>query len=78
MRYAKARFKQCQREEAYRIYVSECARITTENTARMAGKEAKYMSVKLNDLINPKPVDDRSGDEIANDILSRAGIEVVD
>ena len=34
MRYATARFNQHQRDLAYRIYVTDCLRIETENTAR--------------------------------------------
>ena len=36
-----------------------------------------YISAKLYDIINPKPVDNRNGEEIAADIIKRAGIEVV-
>ena len=34
------------------------------------------MKVKFADIINPKPVDNRAGEEIAADIIKRAGIEV--
>ena len=36
-----------------------------------------YITAKLADIINPKPVDNRTGEEIAADIIKRAGIEVV-
>ena len=36
-----------------------------------------YISAKLSDIINPKHVDNRNGEEIAADIIKRAGIEVV-
>lgn len=35
------------------------------------------MAVKFENIINPKPVDNRTGEEIAADIIKRAGIEVV-
>ena len=36
-----------------------------------------YISAKFADIINPKPVDNRTGEEIAADIIKRAGIEVI-
>ena len=75
MRYAIARFNQHQRDLAYRIYVTDCLRIISENTAKMGG--GAYITAKFADIINPKPVDDRTGEEIAADIIKRAGIEVI-
>ena len=75
MRYATARFNQHQRDLAYRIYVSDCLRIISENTAKICG--GSYITAKLADIINPKPVDNRTGEEIAADIINRAGIEVI-
>lgn len=46
----------------------------TENTAKMA--QGAYLTVNFLDIINPKPKDERSGAEIASDVLKRAGIEV--
>ena len=75
MRYATARFNQHRRDLAYRIYVTDCLRMTTENTAKMS--KGAYTTVRFYDFINQKPVDKRSGDEIAADIIERAGIEVI-
>ena len=75
MRYAMARYKSQQRDLAYRIYVSDCLRIISENTAKMFG--GSYITAKLSDIINPKPADNRTGEEIAADIIKRAGIEVI-
>lgn len=74
MRYAMARYQSQQRDLAYRIYVSDCLRIISENTAKMFG--GSYITAKLADIINPKPVEKRTGEEIAADIIKRAGIEV--
>ena len=74
MRYAMARYQSQQRDLAYRIYVADCLRIISENTAKMGG--GSYITAKFADIINPKPVDDRTGEEIAADIIKRAGIEV--
>ena len=75
MRYATARFNQHQRDLAYRIYVTDCLRMATENTAKMS--QGAYAAARFYDIINPKPVDNRSGNEIAADIIKRAGIEVI-
>ena len=75
MRYAMARYQSQQRDLAYRIYVSDCLRIISENTAKIGG--GSYITSKFADIINPKPVDSRTGEEIAADIIKLAGIEVV-
>ena len=75
MRYATARFNQHQRDLAYRIYVTDCLRMVTENTAKMS--QGAYTAARFYDIINPKQVDNRSGNEIAADIIKRAGIEVI-
>ena len=60
---------------AYRIYIADCLRIVSENTAKMGG--GSYITARFSDIINPKPVDNRNGEEIAADIIKRAGIEVI-
>ena len=75
MRYAMARYQSQQRDLAYRIYVADCLRIISENTAKIGG--GSYITAKFSDIINPKPVDNRAGEEIAADIIKRAGIEVI-
>ena len=75
MRYAIARYQSQQRDLAYRIYVTDCLRIISENTAKICG--GSYITANFADIINPKPVDNRTGDEIAADIIKLAGIEVI-
>ena len=75
MRYAIARYQSQRRDLAYRIYVADCLRIISENTAKVGG--GSYITAKLADIINPKPADNRTGEEIAADIIKRAGIEVI-
>ena len=75
MRYAMARYQSQQRDLAYRIYVADCLRIISENTAKVGG--GSYITAKFADIINPKPVEKRTGEEIAADIILRAGIEVI-
>ena len=75
MRYAMARYQSQQRELAYRIYVTDCLRMVTENTAKMS--QGAHTAARFYDIINPKPGADRTGEEIAADIIKRAGIEVI-
>ena len=75
MRYAMARYQSQQRDLAYRIYVSDCLRIISENTAKRC--VGSYITAKFSDIINQKPADNRTGEEIAADIIKRAGIEVI-
>ena len=67
-------FQKEQEYKAVKIYYAECLRIISENTAKICG--GPYMKVKFADIINPNPVDNRTGEEIAADIIKRAGIEV--
>ena len=75
MRYAIARYQSQRRDLAYRIYVTECLRMISENTAKMSN--GSYTVAKFEDIINQKPVDNRTGEEIAADIIKLAGIEVI-
>ena len=68
-------FQKEQEDKAVKIYYAECLRVITENTAKMGG--GSYITAKLADIINPKPVEKRTGEEIAADIIKRAEIEVI-
>ena len=68
-------FQKEQEDKAVKIYYAECLRIISENMAKMGG--GSYITVKLADIIDPKPVDNRTGEEIAADIIKQAGIEVI-
>jgi hypothetical protein len=61
--------------EIYRGYMAKCARLCTENTAKISG--GSYFKIEYADIINPKPKDERSGEEIAADIIARMGLEVI-
>lgn len=74
MRYAIARYNQHQRDLAYRIYLSECARMTTLNTANFTG--GSYIEKKFMDILNPQPEDNRTAEEIVADVFEKMGIEV--
>ena len=59
MRYAMARYQSQQRDLAYRIYVTDCLRIISENTAKFGG--GAYITAKFVDIIKSTTVDKRTG-----------------
>ena len=69
MRYVRTRYEREQRELAYRFYVTNALRIITENTAKMGG--GQYMKYRFCDIVTPPTEDDRSGDEIAENIKEK-------
>lgn len=74
LRYCFARYKREQEEKVYRVYVTDALKITVENTAKFAG--GSYIKARYIDIIEPKKVDTRTGDEIVEDIIQRAGLVV--
>lgn len=62
-------------QDAYQIYVADCMRMISENSAKFAG--GSYMSVRFGDILHPKPRDTRTGDEIVTDIIHGAGLKIV-
>ena len=59
----------------YRVYMTDALKITVENTAKFAG--GSYIKARYIDIIEPKKVDTRTGDEIVEDIIQRAGLVVI-
>lgn len=66
MRYVEARIDEYNREEAYRIYVSKSLQLAPQG---------KWLTIQYQDLLNPKEEETRSGDEIVEDIMLRAGLQ---
>ena len=62
MRYAISRYTASQREETYRIFVSESWKMITENTAMFAG--GKTITVSYADLIKPPKPQEKPEDII--------------
>lgn len=54
--------------------MTDALQITVENTAKFAG--GSYIKARYIDIIEPKKVDTRTGDEIVEDIIQRAGLVV--
>lgn len=61
--------------ERYRAYLYECIRIIGENTAGLV-KEGRYIPTAYDEVIHPKPQDNRTAEEIVADVVKKAGLEV--
>ena len=55
--------------DAYQRYTARALQVLTENTANALG--GKNMSISYDDLINPKPTDNRSAEQIIEDIKKK-------
>ena len=55
--------------EVWHKYTARCLRLVTENTAGMVS--GKLISVEYEDIINPKPEEKRSAQEIINDMKAK-------
>ena len=62
-------FQKEQEEKAIKIYYAECLRIITENTAKIGG--GSYIEIRLHDILNPKPVDNRTSEDIIEGIKNK-------
>lgn len=62
------------RRELYESYAAFCLQLICENTAKLSGGKAPGAS--FSELLSGKAYDDRSGEEIAADVISRLGLEV--
>ena len=62
-------FQKEQEEKAVKIYYAECLRIMTENTAKIGG--GSYIEAKLQDILDPKPADNRTADDIIEGIRNK-------
>lgn len=72
--YCISLFKKEQEEKLYQNYVAECLRIMTENTAKIASAllredaDCHYISVSFHDMLDPKPTDTRTSEEVIESI----------
>jgi hypothetical protein len=69
MRYAIARYNENQRELAYRIYVTDCLRITARYTAAFGQVDLDFD--RFADRLYPQPVDNRTADDIIEGIRKK-------
>lgn len=75
MRYAAARYVQQCRDERLAEYITESLRCMGENVARVSG--GNYIQERWADVVNPPARDARTGEEIAADVIRKAGLKVV-
>lgn len=56
-------------ELAFRVYLTNCAKILTENTAKSAG--GSYLTKSYLDIINPLPPETRTPEQVKQQILGK-------
>ena len=72
MNYCLARYADEQKRKAYNVYVTDALKVISENTAKFAGfAGGGYMNVRFIDIIEPKPEETRTPDEIINHIKDK-------
>lgn len=72
--YCISRWKREAKQEAYQSYIAEVLRLMGENVAVLA--RGSYIRSKWTDLTKEDKQDNRSADEIAEDIIRRAGLSL--
>lgn len=63
-------------ESAFMVYVTDMLREVAENTGRFIGKTYARLP-RLVDAVEKKPEDNRTAEEIAADVIKRAGLTLV-
>lgn len=63
------------RQEKWRVYAGACLQTISENCAKLATGE--YIKERWEDVADPKEPDTRTGEEIAADVIERAGLVLV-
>lgn len=64
-----ALFKKEQQEKTVKIYIAECLRCITENTAKNV--QGSYITLKLDEILNPKPKKEQSADSVIDKIKKK-------
>ena len=62
------------RDEAYRLYVTDALNVIAFNTANAYG--GKTMSKRYADIIDPKPEDNRTAEQIIDSVVKNAGLKI--
>lgn len=65
MRYVEARLGKYKREETYRFFVTESLRLAPQH---------KFLTKSYREFLKPQKIDTRNGDEIAIDVIKKAGL----
>lgn len=65
------------KENAYKSYIADCLRLMGENVYYLTqGQGPGYFDIRWADIDNPPKQDDRTGDDIAADVIKRAGLSL--
>ena len=75
MAYVSAKVRFQYEDFAYKSYLADAAMYLTENTSKLAG--GTKLNRRFADIVTGN-VDNRSGEEIIEDVIKKAGLEVVD
>ena len=62
-----------QEEKTYKVYITDVLQLIGQNVASAVSK-GSYITVRWYDLVTKKPEDEKDADEIAADIITRAGL----
>ena len=68
-------FKRESKERSYQVYVTGTLKMIAESVSRYGG--GSYPVQTWTEIIEPKPVDTRTGNEIVSDIISKSGLTLV-
>lgn len=68
-KYVIFKWQEREEEKLYRIYVTDCLKTLTDNTAKSSG--GSYIKARYFDLINPPPEDERTPEEVKNYMLKK-------
>lgn len=71
--YVVARFRKEEEEAIYRIYASDALRVIAMNGGYHA---ASYPQKRYAEMLDIKPQETRTGDEIAADVIKKCGLKV--
>lgn len=74
MRHVMSRYQEYQRAQACRLYITDALKAIAENTSNFAG--GCKMQIRFADLLDGKAHDERTAQEIADDVIKRAGLKV--
>lgn len=67
-------FKKKQEKKLYQIYVTDTLKMINDNIAKNFG--GSIIKTKYSEIIEYKKADDRTGDEVARDVINRIGLKV--
>lgn len=56
-------------DDAWKLFVAEGVRMISESSAKYAG--GPYMALKWADVLNPKPVETRTPEQVIDHVLGR-------